>query len=138
MLIRTLIISALILGLAGCATTKKEQVSAQQQESLQARVNDLEAQLKHRDMEIQSLQAKLTRLQKEKYSVKQAPLDVSKATPNQIQTALRSAGFYSGPIDGKIGKLTTEAIKEFQKANGLTSDGVVGTKTWAKLREFLN
>jgi peptidoglycan hydrolase-like protein with peptidoglycan-binding domain len=28
--------------------------------------------------------------------------------------------------------------KEFQKANGLKIDGVVGAKTWSKLREFLN
>lgn len=36
--------------------------------------------------------------------------------------------------DGIFGPLTEEAVKEFQKANGLTVDGIVGDNTWAKLR----
>lgn len=35
--------------------------------------------------------------------------------------------------DGIFGNLTDEAVREFQKANGLTVDGIVGDKTWAKL-----
>lgn len=35
--------------------------------------------------------------------------------------------------DGIFGPLTKEAVKEFQKSNGLTVDGIVGAKTWAKL-----
>lgn len=35
--------------------------------------------------------------------------------------------------DGIFGALTEEAVKEFQKANNLTVDGVVGDKTWALL-----
>lgn len=35
--------------------------------------------------------------------------------------------------DGIFGPITEEAVKEFQKANGLTVDGIVGPKTWAKL-----
>jgi peptidoglycan hydrolase-like protein with peptidoglycan-binding domain len=55
----------------------------------------------------------------------------------QIQTALENAGFSPGPIDGKMGRKTKEAIKKFQEANGLTPDGKVGRKTWSKLREYL-
>lgn len=35
--------------------------------------------------------------------------------------------------DGKFGSLTEEAVKAFQKANGLKPDGIVGEKTWEKL-----
>lgn len=37
--------------------------------------------------------------------------------------------------DGDFGKETLTAVKAFQKANGLTADGVIGAKTWAKLCE---
>ncbi|MEW6008332.1 MAG: peptidoglycan-binding domain-containing protein [Candidatus Omnitrophota bacterium] len=58
-------------------------------------------------------------------------------TPEQIQTALKNAGFYTGTIDGKIGPKSKKAIKDFQSANGLVADGKVGKKTWAKLQAFL-
>lgn len=35
--------------------------------------------------------------------------------------------------DGIFGPITEEAVKDFQKANGLSVDGIVGAKTWAKL-----
>ena len=35
--------------------------------------------------------------------------------------------------DGIFGSLTEEAVKEFQKNNWLTADGIVGQKTWDKL-----
>lgn len=38
-------------------------------------------------------------------------------------------------IDGLFGKKTEKAIKDFQTKVGLKSDGVVGSKTWAKLLE---
>lgn len=36
-------------------------------------------------------------------------------------------------VDGVFGKSTDKAVRAFQSKNGLTSDGVVGTKTWDKL-----
>ena len=38
--------------------------------------------------------------------------------------------------DGVFGKLTEEAVKNFQKKNGLKPDGIVGEKTWAKLPQL--
>jgi murein L,D-transpeptidase YcbB/YkuD len=58
-------------------------------------------------------------------------------THKDIQLALKSAGFYNGHIDGKIGKSTKKAIREFQKANGLKADGVVGPKTRDLLLQYL-
>ena len=54
-----------------------------------------------------------------------------------IQTALRNANFYSGEIDGKIGPKTKEAVKEFQTSKNLTADGIVGARTWSKLKLYL-
>lgn len=47
----------------------------------------------------------------------------------QIQTKLKNWGYYTGAIDGKYGSATQKAVKEFQRKNGLTVDGVAGSKT---------
>lgn len=60
-----------------------------------------------------------------------------KPTAQEIQTALKNAGYYTGIIDGKIGPMTKKATEEFQKANGLEVDGKVGPKTWAVLSKYL-
>lgn len=60
-----------------------------------------------------------------------------KPSSQDIQTALKNAGFYSGNVDGKIGPMTKKAIIEFQKANGLQPDGKVGPKTWEILSKSL-
>jgi peptidoglycan hydrolase-like protein with peptidoglycan-binding domain len=57
--------------------------------------------------------------------------------PQEIQQALKNAGYYSGAIDGKIGPKSMQAIEAFQKENGLTVDGKVGPKTWAALSKYL-
>lgn len=40
---------------------------------------------------------------------------------------------YPVAVDGIYGPKTMEAVKQYQKANGLLSDGVVGPATWGKL-----
>ena len=47
----------------------------------------------------------------------------------QIQTKLKRWGYYTGSIDGIYGSKTVEAVKYFQRKNGLTVDGIAGTKT---------
>ncbi len=61
-----------------------------------------------------------------------------KPTPENIQTALKNAGLYTGNVDGKIGPKTKKAIEAFQKQNGLTADGKVGPKTWDRLKSYLS
>lgn len=47
----------------------------------------------------------------------------------QIQTKLRRWGYYNGTVDGVYGTKTLEAVKYFQRKNGLVVDGIAGTKT---------
>ena len=50
-----------------------------------------------------------------------------------VQRRLKELGYYKGSADGDFGPATEQAVKEFQKANGLTADGKVGEKTLAKM-----
>lgn len=51
----------------------------------------------------------------------------------QIQTKLKSWGYYSGEVDGVYGSATEAAVKQFQRKNGLTVDGLCGPATLAAL-----
>lgn len=51
----------------------------------------------------------------------------------QIQTKLKRWGYYNGNIDGIFGSQTLEAVKYFQRKNGLTVDGIAGPKTLAAM-----
>ncbi len=62
---------------------------------------------------------------------------IENPTPQQIQEALKSAGYYEGKVDGSIGPKTKNAIEKFQTENGLKADGKVGPRTWAKLGTHL-
>jgi len=58
-------------------------------------------------------------------------------TPEDVQTALKNAGYYLGAIDGKLGSGSMRAIKEFQSDHDLVSDGIIGKKTWTQLKNYL-
>ncbi len=47
-----------------------------------------------------------------------------------VQQRLADLGFPSGRIDGKFGWRTKSAAKKFQKTRGLTSDGVIGQRSF--------
>ena len=51
----------------------------------------------------------------------------------ELQRRLKNWGYYSGAVDGIYGKGTVEAVKKFQKKNGLTADGVAGIATYRAL-----
>lgn len=44
-----------------------------------------------------------------------------------------TTGYASGIVDGIFGTKTLAAVRQFQQANGLTVDGIVGKNTWTKL-----
>ena len=52
----------------------------------------------------------------------------------ELQGFLHLKGYAVGPIDGKFGNLTYQAVRAFQHDNGLVVDGVAGTATRAAIR----
>lgn len=51
----------------------------------------------------------------------------------QIQSKLKAWGYYDGGVDGIYGSKTFEAVKKFQRKNGLSVDGIAGQKTLSAL-----
>ena len=49
---------------------------------------------------------------------------------NDVKTLQRILHLYE---DGIFGAMTEEAVKEYQRQNGLIADGIVGDKTWATM-----
>ena len=50
-----------------------------------------------------------------------------------MQRRLGEIGIDAGTPDGIFGRMTTRAVKRYQRVNKLTVDGIVGPATWAKL-----
>ena len=55
-----------------------------------------------------------------------------------LQDRLNAAGCDCGKVDGIWGNKTETAVRAFQKAHGLTVDGIVGPKTWKKFYKKLS
>lgn len=133
-----LVLALVVLGLNGCATLGKQ--NEMEIQGLKNQISVLEAQLQSRDEEIYSLREALSKATQENMAqAKTKAIKEVKSRPKvrQIQTALKNAGYNPGPIDGRMGKQTRDAIKAFQKANNLAVDARVGKYTWALLKEYL-
>lgn len=50
-----------------------------------------------------------------------------------LQAKLNAVGNYGLIVDGVFGAKTDTALRDFQKKNGLSVDGIAGPKTWSKL-----
>ena len=163
MLIRLFSILILAIAFSGCATTQ----SKTQNEQVESRVTELEKNLQAKDAEIVDLQYQVKDLSSKVEGGKSSGTDQGspdaqasagsadqvesaagassvtspiirvKVSPEKIQRALKSAGVYTGPVDGKIGSGTKAAIVEFQKSHGLKADGVLGRRTWDELKTYL-
>jgi murein L,D-transpeptidase YcbB/YkuD len=139
------ILGIFIISLGGCATARKQKDLENQ--GLRNHVSVLESQVQSKDEEINALRDALARIEQEKGptegSVKKARrkkvVVEIKSRPNikQIQIALKNAGLEPGPIDGRMGRQTREAIRAFQRAHNLPADGKVGKLTWNLLSEYL-
>jgi len=126
MFTRVILFVVLVFALAGCATSSKKQAAQPQPVAQESYSRDY--------------------LYQDTWSSEKYEKPVNKTysepaiqlSPKQIQRALKTAGFYQGPIDGKIGPKTKEAILKFQKAEGLKVDGIVGKRTLAALNKYLS
>jgi YVTN family beta-propeller protein len=57
----------------------------------------------------------------------------SSSQVTELQKKLQAAGYFDGPLTGYYGSVTQAAVTKFQKANGLTADGMADSKTFKAL-----
>ena len=136
----------------GCQTAPLVSSQAADEELLQ-RVSALESELLDRDIEITRLNAQLIRQRQTNMNLMKSlcrpQQDTDEAedkitAPNSgyhysimaVQMALRNAGFEIGLVDGKMGKRTTLAIRDFQRSAGLPVSGSIDKHTWELLRRY--
>lgn len=155
-MVRFFMLIIAVMFAAGCASTR--QPSAVNQ--LQIKVAQLERKLEEKDQEISDLRDSVDQMNNsspsddmvipassiDDESSKSNPSSLSAdddriirvaASAKDVQRALKSAGYYDGPIDGKVGQKTKQAIAKFQTANNLKSDGIIGKQTWNELKAHL-
>jgi peptidoglycan hydrolase-like protein with peptidoglycan-binding domain len=53
-----------------------------------------------------------------------------------VQNVLKLNGYYFGFVDGYFGTMTKVAVIQFQTNKGLSTDGIVGPKTWHALSKL--
>jgi len=128
-----------LIGLQGCATTSSSSGSMM---ALENRVKALENRLAvvEADVNVSSAPARtvsMDTLLEEEERPAPAVSSPSEMGKEDIQQALKNAGYYAGTIDGKIGPKTKAAIREFQDDMGLKVDGIAGRNTKEKLYKYL-
>ncbi len=138
---------AVIFLVSGCSTVPKkfkEEVSGikskvdtleSRMESVESKQAESERMVSQQSQSIEELKTTRETAVKTNITPKARSSQGSERT-KEIQICLQNAGFYKGNIDGIKGRNTKKAIKEFQKANGLRADGIVGRKTWEALSKY--
>jgi len=140
-LLGTAMAAGVVASLAGCGAGVRMQGLEQEVAELKARISSLEGSLGRHEESLRELaeaKAEPVLIEPATYSPPPAPRRTPPNKPRvrHIQEALRNAGFSPGRIDNKLGPRTKGAIKRFQKANRLRADGLVGTRTWGKLKYY--
>jgi len=123
--------------ISGCQTAPKK---------LQEEVGGIKTRVETLESKVDTIEAKQTEAEQAQYTqeaermagtnISVKPRFKGKEDTKTIQAALKNAGFYDGNIDGISGRKTRRAIREFQKANNLSADGIVGKKTWEVLSKY--
>ena len=142
-----LLVILTVFFVAGCETVPKkfrQEVSgiSSKVDTLESRVEGVESKQAETERATSQQAQTIEELRAEKEKAVKTNFEVRPKTGKpkehmkEIQVCLKNAGFYKGNIDGMKGKGTKRAIKEFQKANGLKADGVVGAKTWELLSKY--
>lgn len=134
----------MIIALTGCETVPKK--FKEEVTGIKTKVDDLESRVgsvETRQADVERASSEQSQSIEEMKAGRRAPRTTnigvkpkaakSKEEIKEIQSCLKNAGFYDGKVDGIKGGGTRKAIREFQRANGLTPDGVVGPKTWELL-----
>jgi peptidoglycan hydrolase-like protein with peptidoglycan-binding domain len=65
----------------------------------------------------------------------QTAADLANDDIRQSQWELRAQGLYKGPIDGALNERTEQAVREYQKQNGLNQTASLDQATMRSLRE---
>ena len=135
-IVTLVLLSSLMIAATGCVSKGQHQSEVS---GLQGQVAQMDAVLKAEQARNQQLQAQLEgKAQRASYTGAAYRTPAGFELPAvDIQKALKSAGYYAGGVDGKIGPDSREAIRSFQRDNGLSADGVCGKQTWSKLKTYL-
>lgn len=129
---------AICFFLSGCSGSKEARVAYLEGKNLEieSRLESMEQRLTALEVYYQDL-AKARTVKPSEPVVIDTKTAVNMMTDSDVQMALKNAGFYTGTVDGLLGPGTANAIKEFQKANGLSADGIAGDKTKSLLLQHL-
>ena len=57
------------------------------------------------------------------------------AAVRDVQMMLANLGYFKGTVDGQITSQLREAVSSFQKANGISADGIMGSSTVTRIIE---
>ena len=140
-----LVVCFVIVGVCGCASVPKK--TQEEIKTIKSKVDTLETRVEGVETKTAEVERATSEQAQTIEELKGKGTEISTRTGKpgstkgserikDIQTCLKNAGFYNGEIDGVKGKQTKKAIKEFQAANGLVADGVVGKKTWELLSKY--